>query len=62
MGVVGVDMERELELATLVHAYKDRPNELIHRQWIHAGLTFIGGDGEGEIEEISRIDEMCLHC
>lgn len=60
MRVIGVDMERELELATLVHAL-EISHKLDYQSRDCTVPTFIRSDGESEVEEIGGIGEMCLH-
>lgn len=57
MWVVGIDCKREYKCATLVHAWKllRKLIKIVHN------ITFVGRDGEGKVEEISRISEMSFH-
>ncbi len=61
MGIVGIDLEREQERATLVHTLTECKN-MQHREGSVVIRTLIGGDGEGEVEEIGGIWKVSHHC
>lgn len=60
MWVIRVHMECEVEYAAFIDAY-DSSQLLDNVCWSVAEITFVWGDGEGEIQYISWVGEVCFH-
>lgn len=56
--VVGVNVEREIESATLVHSWQLLWAILCTSSSIR---TFVGGDGKSEVQEVGGVREVGLH-